>query len=375
MSTETIELIQKAAQRVETVEAEHRKSKDTIRDLDVRVSELETKGAVIHGGDAGSQPASISTIIRKSAGFADYLAGRTKTARFPLDGLELKSILTSTALPSAQSPSATYDVQSQRHDGLWGHAYRPTRLIDVLPRLPMPTSNSFEFIELSGYSNAAAEQTAEGGTKAEANVHTALSEAKVATIAHWLPVSRQLLSDAPGLEQALRQLLLHGLADKLERLLVSGSGTIQGLWTQGATYAYTGQYRVDCLGEAIAYQAGQGYTPSFVLMNPTDWGEQQRRKDSEGRYLIGDPSQPAPPSLWGVPVIPTAAATAGQWLVVDTTKVLLLDRMAAIVEIGYSGTQFTENAATMLAEVRAGLAVLDSAAVLKLSFTGSPSPE
>jgi len=368
-----IELIEKAAATVDRLAGEMNTSNQKMREIDVRLLEIEQKGAGLTN-DPGTRTATVVDIIRKSAGFADYLAGRTKTARIPLEGLELKSVLTSTALPGSGSPTATYPVQAQRADGLWGYGFRPTRLLDVLPRLPM-TSNALEYIELTGYSNAAAEQTAEGDTKAEAQVNTGASEAKVATVAHWLPASRQLLADAPALESALRQLLLHGLADKLERLLVRGNGTIKGLWTQGTTFAYTGAYRLDAVGEALGYMAGQGYPASFILMHPTDWSLQQQRKDSQKRYLMGDPSQPAPPALWNTPVIPTAACTVDEWICVDATKVLLLDRMAAAVELGYIGNQFTQNVQTMLAEVRAGLAVLDANAVLKLNFTGSPSPE
>jgi HK97 family phage major capsid protein len=63
-------------------------------------------------------------------------------------------------------------------------------------------------------------------------------------------------------------------------------------------------------------------------------------------------------------VITNPAITAGNFLIMDSSQVMVLDRMQATVEVGTINDQFTRNCVTVLAELRAGLAVFAPGAVM-----------
>jgi hypothetical protein len=56
----------------------------------------------------------------------------------------------------------------------------------------------------------------------------------------------------------------------------------------------------------------------------------------------------------------------GEPLVFDASQIAILDRQSARVELGRESDDFTRGLVTMLAEVRAGLAVFSPSAILKV---------
>jgi HK97 family phage major capsid protein len=57
-----------------------------------------------------------------------------------------------------------------------------------------------------------------------------------------------------------------------------------------------------------------------IVMNPRDWFaiESERANDGDGQYVIGTPRDPAPPSLWGTPVVVTMGMPELSALILDT---------------------------------------------------------
>jgi len=340
-----------------------------------RIRDLEQRGMVPpHRGGFGMAAGSGDSLIHtlsKSEDFQAVVKGTSKFARVSLEGMELKNILGSNAFPPAQSPTVGFDVASQRDVNLWGYPMRPLSLLDVLPRLPMG-SNSLEFHRLT-HTNAAAEQTTEGAQKAEAAFKPTLVEAKVATIAHWIPVSRQVIADMPMLEQQLRGILLWDVMQKAEAEIVAGSGTISGLITQGTAFSGTGaNTRADRIAECAATMVAAGFNPSHILLHPLDWYKIQTKTATTGEFVISSPASPVGPSLWNLPVIVSPAVTQNTGLVIDASQLAILDRQMAAVEAGLNDTDFTKNLITLLAEIRIGLAIFNTSAVRKINFAGSP---
>ncbi len=268
-----------------------------------------------------------------------------------------------------------YNVQPERWVGLGNNPMRPLRLLDVLPKVPV-TTGSFEYTQLNGYANAAAVQAVEGVTKAEASVPTQVITAYVATIAHFVRASLQVLDDAPALGAQLDILMTYGCMDKLEAQLVNGPGgvgQIKGLSTQAVAFAATATDPQDRIGEAVTELLAVGWIPRAILMNPADWGNIQRKRGSTNdMYLLGSPRDPAPPSLWSVPVVLSASLAIGKALVLDTSQMSLLDRQEIVLASSREdGGNFTSNLVTLLAELRAGLAVYSPGAVLSVTLTPS----
>ena len=170
---------------------------------------------------------------------------------------------------AATAATTTYDSQAQRDPRLANDARRRLTLIDELPTLPV-SGSSFEYNALNAYANAADEQSNEGVAKAEANLPTELKTAPIATVAHFLIASEQVLDDTPALAQQIQSLLTYGISAKLEALLVGGSGIIEGLETLGTSFtASSGLGIVDAISEAEAALDSAGWRASHVLLNPT----------------------------------------------------------------------------------------------------------
>jgi len=171
-----------------------------------------------------------------------------------------------------------------------------------------------------------------------------------------------------------------GVRQKLERELIGGAGgpgEIEGLISQVLPMVSTLPHAADRVGEAVTSLKAGGWNPNVVIMNPGDWFTiaSERAETGNGQYVLGSPRDPSPPSLWGVPVVVTVAMPAGKALVLDTTTLALLDRQEVTVEASrHDGNNFRRNLVTILAELRAGLAVYAPSANLLVSLTDAPAP-
>ena len=120
-------------------------------------------------------------------------------------------------------------VPSQR-TGLVRPAQRNLRLRDVLPSSPT-SSNSIELVKETAYTNNAGPQYSGGAyenvVKPESAFTFSLTPVPVSTLAHWIPVSNQLLDDSVALQGYINSRLMYGLKVKEEDELLNGSG-IQG---------------------------------------------------------------------------------------------------------------------------------------------------
>jgi len=305
--------------------------------------------------------------LANSQGLAQLRAGNAKSSG-PIDlGMSIKTL---TSLQGATgSPVEGIDVQSQREQGLFGHAMRPLTLLEALPVRPI-ASNSLTFTQMSNYSNTAGTQDGEGVQKDEQTITPDLITAPVETIAVWHDASRQVLDDEPGLTQTIATLLQHGVQAKAESQIISGSGgnsfTISGLTTEGTTFVPTVSPKADRIGESAATMQASGYQPDLVILHPADWFDirSERAVSGDEQYVGPGWASNANPTVYGMPVVVSPAVSSGTAVVVDRRLVAVLDRMSARVEISTeSGSNFKANIATLLAEMRLGLAVFDAKAV------------
>lgn len=298
--------------------------------------------------------------------------GQPTTGRVALPDLSIRAALTNDG--RGVTGSTNYNVNPERADGIFNDPRRGLVLLNSLPVLPV-TTGTFEFMQLSGYTNSAAVQVKEGDLKAEANITTAIATANIATIAHWVRASLQVLQDAPALEQRLNDLLIYGVLAKLESEVINGvggTGKILGLKTQATVFTPpTGLAVADRIGAAATGLASAGWNANLIVLNPADWfAVTSERADGDGQYVMGSPRDPAPPSLWNVPVALTPSLAAGTALVLDVNQTALLDRMQAVaVASREDGANLTSNLVTLLAELRAGLAVFAAGAVQQVDLT------
>lgn len=296
------------------------------------------------------------------------------TGKFELGGIGVKNLTSTVGSPGGSPSPATYDVQPQRDAGLYENPRRSLRLLDVLRRMPV-NSNVFEFHRLSGYANLAAFQTSEGAPKQRTRVGAALERVQIPTIAHYEKASKQLLDDAPMLAAQLDDLLRFGVLSKFEAEIVNGNGVpgeIDGLLSVGTPFTPIAAYPADRISEAMSYMETLGWMASAVLLHPNDWHSIRTERGNDEQYVAGGWTSPAAPSVWNTPVVATPSLTEGTAIVLDGSQIMILDRMQPAVMVGQEGTDMTDNLVTLLAEIRAGLAIMSPTAVQVFSLAGSP---
>lgn len=353
----------------------------TMGNFSDRLLEVEQKLAYRPGlrdGDEGNPASELAGLIAGHENTKAFLEGATPATAFKVPSrLAKAAILGSSTL-----------VSPDRRPGIVSAPARRLLVRDLFPAVPT-NSNMVEFTRELSFSNAAAPQGSasspseefEGQPKAESALTFELVQQGVSTIAHWVPASRQVLSDAPQLGQFVEQRLTYGLQLEIEREMLVGTnaqGELHGLLTAASAFTggATNLTALDAISKAIGQLIASDYSPTGIVLNPVDWHSTsfQLAKSTQGEYIFGTPGAMTEPSLWGVPVVVTASMTAGSFLVIDAPRAgFVATREEAVVRISeHTNDDFIRNLVRILVEERLALCLVQSAAIItgSLDFAG-----
>lgn len=243
------------------------------------------------------------------------------------------------------------------------------------------TSNAIEYVQELLYTNNAA-PVAELATKPESDLTFEMKSAPVATIAHWIKASKQVLADAPMLQSYINGRLMYGLKLKEEQQLLKGSGVglnLNGIYTQATAYANPGvtvqaETPIDRLRLAMLQVALSEFDTDGIVLNPIDWAGIELTKTTDNAYLFASPTGQVAPTLWGRPVVATQAMTAKDFLVgAFRMGAQGWDREDANIEVSTEdGQNFVQNSVTIRCEERVGLTVFRPTAFVRGSLTITP---
>jgi HK97 family phage major capsid protein len=200
----------------------------------------------------------------------------------------------------------------------------PERALSVsnLPTLEETGEDSVDFM-LETLATKAAQETAEGGLYQEAAFAVSEQLNLIRKIGVWIPVTEEVFDDAPRARDYVNSRLTRAINERVDGQILNGSGVapnIAGLLTNAGinTQALGTDTRIAAIRKAITLVRTQGQLePDAVVMNPTDWEELQLEEGgTTGLYVAGFPGlEGSSGSIWGLPVIPSLAATAGTALV------------------------------------------------------------
>lgn len=245
----------------------------------------------------------------------------------------------------------------------------PTRLLTIRDLLLQgeTESNNIEYPQEVGFTNNAG-PVAEGAAKPKSDITFNLKSAPVRTIAHIFKASRQILDDAPQLRTYIEARGTYGLKLKEEQQLLTGSGAGQnvlGIVPQATAYAAptgavtTGATIIDKLRFAVLQVFLAEYPASGFVLNPIDWANIETLKDTQGRYIVGDPQGTIVPRLWGLPVVATQAMAQNSFLTgAFNIGAQIFDRMDVEVLLSTENVDdFEKNMVTIRVEERLALAV------------------
>jgi HK97 family phage major capsid protein len=283
------------------------------------------------------------------------------------------------ASPSIELQATTLDTSTGSGGKLIVTDYQPGILPLLFKRLTIADliasgtteSNSITYFKETTFTNTAA-AVAEGATKPESTLIFDLVTDLVRKIAHWLPITEEMLEDFSQSRSYVDMRLRLGLALAEEDQLLNGSGAganIQGILLRtGLTAA---QARgADSNADAIFKQITTISTtvfiqPDGIVLNPTNWQTIQLTKNANGNYLGTGPWNDAQPAqLWGYPVAVTPSIVANTGLVGAFKQAAQFFRKGGVrVEASNSHSDFfVKNLVAIRAEERGALAVYRPAA-------------
>jgi HK97 family phage major capsid protein len=310
---------------------------------------------------APAKPLSAAEEFVRSEQYKRLVSGDVQRAR-----MELKNTVT----------SGSTTVFPDQKPGVIPGNFLPLTVRAVLGSVPVSTNMVNSLREASWVSSAA--EVAQGVAKNQSDITFEQYNVPIETVAHWIKISNQLLADAPAVVAFIETRLRDGLAQRIDAQLLNGNGNspnISGLTDSGNFVAYTpssDDTLTDAINRAKYALWATGNMPDVVIVNPADWGTQERIRESAntGTYLYGAPGAVAGMNPFGVQVVVSNNMTPGKFLIgALRNSAMVYDRSGAVVEMGYVNDDFTKNVITIRAEERLGLGVERPQAILYGDFT------
>lgn len=250
-------------------------------------------------------------------------------------------------------------------------------------------SNLIEYVRQTAKTRAAdvipeATATSAGGytaaAKPEASMTWEVVQEGVKTIPVHMPITRQILADAPQLEGEINTFLVDDCELKLEEEIIRGAGgthftgientsgiTPQAFFNDGINQASS--MIATCRKALTTCNVVARDVATGFLLNPLDWEKLDLAKDAENRYYWGGPVVLGVKMLWGRPVAESEVVYEGTGWTGNLKKIVVWDRELPTLRMTDSHSdEFTHNIIRILVELRAAMGVKRPAALVKVDF-------
>jgi HK97 family phage major capsid protein len=244
------------------------------------------------------------------------------------------------------------------------------------------SGNTIRYV-VEGTATSGAAGVAEAGTKPESTLGLGTRDEPVKKIATILPISEEMLEDAPAIQSYINGRLALFVRIEEERQLIrgtSGGAEVQGLLTSRSVPVYGGGTaagnRAEQLFKAMNGMRGSAFVePDWIVISPSDWEAIRLLKDTANQYYGGGPflgpyGGPQGPvsatgqltgandSIWGKAVYVTGALGAGTAVVGSRDSAQVFRRGGISVEATNSHSNYFQlNLVAIRAEERLALAV------------------
>jgi HK97 family phage major capsid protein len=337
-----------------------------------RLTEIEQTLAQRRQLSEPEQPKSAGQKFVDDQKFKTFNSSTRGSIRVQMERADITSI---TGTVGAGRSAGTSLQPAMRLPGIVTPPEQKLTIRDLLA--PGQTGQGFvEYVQETGFTNNAAVVT-EGATKPTSDLTFDLKTAPVRTIATLFKASRQILDDAPALQSYIDARARYGLKLTEEDELLNGDGSgahIKGLIPSAtafnAAFVVTAKQRIDTLRLAILQVFKASFPASGIVLNPTDWAAIQLIKDSQQRYIIGNPQDGNVPRLWNLPVVESLSMPATESLVgAFDIAAQIFDRLEVEILLSTeNSTDFEKNMVTIRCEERLALAIYRPEAFVHLDF-------
>lgn len=364
----------------ETVKAQFDKLQEAAEKQGLVIAGLTEKGA------ANARPQSFREAALESVkANAEKLAAMKDNKFAPSVNTVSKAagtMLTTNILP-AISTAVPY-MLAEGSNEIIGIARRRPYLRQILNAKPINTMYATwaEQVNVDG----AAAVTAEGAAKSQVDFDVQEATRKVEKVTAYAKATKELLADVQGMSNFIEEEIQELVELKFDDQLYNGSGTTpnlkgivtwattmsvasSGFQTAGVGVNFANNYDIVIAAQAIMANTYK-FTPNVMLVNPLDYGLMQVEKSTQGVYLIPPFAQSMSMNIAGITVVANPGVTAGDFVIMDTSKLRLRIREEFNIDYGFENDDFTKNLVTVLGELRAVLYLPTNyaGAVLKGTF-------
>ena len=240
---------------------------------------------------------------------------------------------------------------------------RDVRFLDVLSK--RTTSSNVVSWVYQANKDGAAGQTAEGSQKNQIDFDIVVNNESIKKTTAFIKVSTEMLDDIVWIQSEIEAELMRELLKAVEAQAYEGDGTgnnLNGVRTVASAFAagsFAGTIdnanEVDVLTVAMnQIVIAEHDSANYIFMHPSDVTALKMVKVSatDKRYVDRLAIVGSTLLLDGTPIIPTTLVTQGEYLVGNFDLAVLVTRTDIAINIGLSGTDFTDNLRTILAEWR-----------------------
>lgn len=303
---------------------------------------------------------------------------RVESPRVGIKGLDIKAVIMS----GSDSGGATV---RRDYDTLVSLPLRPLTILDLIT-VGRTGSNLVEYVRINRLTRAAAvvpevTDTAGSGYTAGAKPQSSMGfeivQAGVKTVAVWMPITRQILADAPQLESEIDNFESTDLQMALEEEIISGTGGTHFTGLEN-TPGITPHARISSDTDLLVTTRKARTTtmvvarakPTGYLFNPYDWQDiDLLRNATAGNFYFGGPVVMGTQQLWGLPVAESEVVSQGTAYTGDLKQMKLWDREQPTRRMTDSHSDFfTHNLIAILTELRAAFGVRRPAAIVKIDL-------
>lgn len=297
-------------------------------------------------------------------------SGAGPAAEIELGEAGVKQLLS--GIKTTMSRSAGWAPESLRTGRVVDYATRPVQVIDVIPSTQTAQA-AVKYMEETTFTNNAAEEAEAGGYSESAFALTERS-VTVEKIAHYLPVTDEQLEDVGQVRGYVNNRLGFGLRQRLDGQLTNGDGNtpnLLGVLNKPSiqSQALGTDDQLDCIfkGMIKVRQTGRA-TPDTVMLEAVDYQDIRLKRTADGIYILGSPLEGDIQNIWGLQLVINDSLANGTGLVGDFGMFSELSiRRNITVQVGYSGTDFTDGKQSIRADMRCAAIWYRAAAFCKLT--------
>jgi len=191
---------------------------------------------------------------------------------------------------------------------------------------------------------------ADTGTLSQIDFDLTAESSNAKNVGDYIKVHENMLSDIPYITSVIEDELLYQVNHLCDSEVLSGTGATVHL--KGITvYAPSGFSLTsisvvspniyDCILAAATQVKSANFMPNIVLLNPIDYTNMVGSKTTEGAYVL-PPFATQSGQVAGLTVYESNLITAGEIIVMDSTKCNIFELGTMSIEMGFEGSDFKD---------------------------------